>query len=278
MRRAGIFLLAACAVLAAGSAASSLARAASRSSDERLQAPQPAETPSPTFFVYLPMVTRAWVEAEWVTVVDEGFETPPSDLWKFWDANEETGGVYSWARRDCRPYGGSYSAWAAGGGADGASLPCGSNYPDNMNSWMAYGPFSLADATAARLSFKLWLDVDPELKDTLCVYASSDSANYKGFCLTYQPTDWGPVTFRLDDDLAGVDMRGQPQVWIALNFVSDGSISYPGGAYVDDVVVRKCVGGTCPESSGSTPLPAAGRAGRSVGSLPAKRGSYRSGR
>jgi len=51
-------------------------------------------------------------------------------------------------------------------GADGR-LACGGNYPDNADSRMSYGPFSLEDATAAELSFRLWLDVSSELEWTI---------------------------------------------------------------------------------------------------------------
>ena len=248
MKRAGIFLLVICAVLAMVSAGGSLARAASKAGGERFLAPAPADTPTPSFFVYMPLVLRDSGAGVWENVIEEGFETPGS-LWDFWGWADPTGHLYYWARSTCQPYSGSYSAWAVGGGADGALLSCGSTYPDNVDSWMAYGPFSLADATAASLSFKLWLNVDAVLNDYLCMYASSDGNLYDGACLTYQPDGWGPVTFRLDDALTSVDMRGQPEVWIAFEFVSNESVHFPEGAYVDDVVVRKCAGGICPTAA-----------------------------
>ena len=271
MRRACTFLLAACAVLALGSGADSTSWAVWGFDGERSQAPSPlVDPPPPDFLVYLPTVSGGLPQGAWTTIVEEGFETPPGDLWEFKDLNGVTGGDYTWAGRDCRPYAGSYSAWAVGGGADGASLPCGSNYPDRVNSWMAYGPFSLEDATAASLSFRLWLEVGAELYDGLHICVSPDGGIYTCWLLTYQPTGWAPVTFPLDDS-AVVDMRGQKQVWIALNFVSDLSVNFPGGAYVDDVVVRKCAGGICPASGSSASAPAASGVWRSAGTLAVKR-------
>ena len=249
MRRACTFLLAACAVLALGSGADSTSWAVWGFDGERSQAPSPlVDPPPPDFLVYLPTVSGGLPQGAWTTIVEEGFETPPGDLWEFKDLNGVTGGDYTWARRDCRPYAGSYSAWAVGGGVNGASLPCSSNYPDRVDSWMAYGPFSLEDATAASLSFRLWLDVGTDIDDGFYICVSPDGGIYNCWLLTYQPTPWERVTFPLDDS-AVVDMRGQKQVWIALNFVSDLSVNFPGGAYVDDVVIRKCAGGMCPTAA-----------------------------
>ena len=99
--------------------------------------------------VYLPLVARgesAPAPGTWVTVLEEGFEAAPGPLWQFRDDNGADPGVYQWGRRDCQPFTGSYSAWAVGGGADGELLPCDSTYPDNVQTTMIYGPFSLADA------------------------------------------------------------------------------------------------------------------------------------
>jgi hypothetical protein len=46
---------------------------------------------------------------------------------------------------------------------------------------------------------------------------------------------------------------GQPQVWIAVVFTSDNSNTYPEGAYVDDLLLRKCVGGTCAGAAAPAP-------------------------
>ena len=67
-------------------------------------------------------------------------------------------GAYQWGRRDCQPSTGSYSAWAVGGGADGANLACDNAYPDNVQTTMIYGPFSLADAKMAQMRFTLRYD------------------------------------------------------------------------------------------------------------------------
>ena len=51
-------------------------------------------------------------------------------------------------------------------------------------------------------------------------------------------------------DLANVytigDLRGRPQVWVAVQFYTDYSITYSEGAYLDNLLVRKCTSGSCP--------------------------------
>jgi hypothetical protein len=201
--------------------------------------------------LYLPLLylKHPPVPGTWVTILNEDFEAAAGPLWRFLDRNGATGGAFTWARRDCRPNQGSYSAWAVGGGADGAALPCGSPYPDQAAAWMIYGPFSLADATAAELRFRLWLDVEPEA-DSLCWLASADDASYRGLCLALDTAGWTTLTLDLADVGAGVSLLRQPRVWIAFAFLSDDSSHRPGGAYVDGVQVRACVGGRCQSGGG----------------------------
>ena len=68
----------------------------------------------------------------------EYFEAPLSG----WEILEYGTDDYKWGRRDCRSYAGTKSAWAVGDGVDGYSLACGSNYPNYVNTSLAYGPFS----------------------------------------------------------------------------------------------------------------------------------------
>jgi hypothetical protein len=258
MKRVGIILLVICAVLAIGSAAGGLARAASKAAYERFNTLVPVETPSPSFFVYLPLITRDL--GTWVTIVQEGFEAPLSSGWDVWGLPDEGGSSYYWARSDCRSYAGDYSAWAVGDVTEGTPLDCSGphpdDYPNNVDSWMAYGPFSLADAIAANLRFRLWLNLAADPQDGLNICVSSNGMTYDCWTLTYEPDPWGQVTFPLDNS-AVVDMRGQDNVWIALWFYSDGNVNAPEGAYVDDVLIRRCEAGTCPTSASAGAQPSA---------------------
>ena len=124
--------------------------------------------------IYLPLVARsesAPAPGTWITVLEEGFEAAPGPQWQFRDDNSADPKVYQWGRRDCQPLTGSYSAWAVGGGADGELLPCASTYPDNVQTTMIYGPFSLADAKMAQVRFALRYDqISPG--DDFCWLAS----------------------------------------------------------------------------------------------------------
>lgn len=177
----------------------------------------------------------------WETIFSDDFEGAFPDSWAVGDTNPE-GGEYHWGQRQCRAFSGLYSAWIAGGGADGSALACGSTYPDNMESWLVYGPFSLEGATAAELTWKLWLDTEPEY-DNLWWGASIDGEQFVATGASGDSQGWIDWTFDLNDvpDLGTV--LGQPQVWVALIFVSDVDTNVAEGCYVDDVVLSRNVGG-----------------------------------
>jgi immune inhibitor A len=189
---------------------------------------------------YIPLVRKSVVETPpppgWTTIMSDGFEGGLSGSWFRKDY---------WGASNCQAFGGSLSAWPLGA----MSLSCGANYPDNIDSYMMYGPFSLEGATAADLSFKLW--VQTELNwDYLCRLASTspDPASFVGTCTSGNSSGWIDKTLDLSN-AEGTNFLGQPSVYIALEFLSDGSNNYPGGAFVDNVVLRKCTGGSCTTTS-----------------------------
>ncbi len=179
--------------------------------------------------------------AGWETIFSDDFEGAFPGSWLVGDTNPE-GGEYHWGQRQCRAYSGLYSAWIAGGGADGSALACGSTYPDNMESWLVYGPFSLEDATAAELTWKLWLDTEPEY-DNLWWGVSTDGEQFVATGASGDSQGWIDWTFDLNDVPDIGTVLGQPQVWVALIFVSDADINVAEGCYVDDVVLSRNVGG-----------------------------------
>ena len=165
------------------------------------------------------------------TIKSENFEESwPGD----WTLYEGGAGDYKWNKRNCEAHGGSYSGWAVGGGADGGTLTCGSDYPNDANSWMIYGPFSLADASNAVVDFYLWLNSESDW-DYLYYLASTDGSWFYGQGLSGNSSGWIPWSFDLTDVSGLGNLCGQPQVWIAFIFQSDSTITYPEGAYVDDI-------------------------------------------
>jgi len=201
--------------------------------------PTPTITPTPTPITPIPTSTST--PAGWVTILEETFEGDFPGVWTVLD-NQDGYGEYYWDKRDCRNYAGSYSGWAVGGGADGGALACGSNYPEYARSWMVYGPFSLTDATAGDLAFKLWLNSELDY-DGVFYGASVDGNSFHGPLITGNSEGWIDRMLDLTDVPTLGNLMGQPQVWIAMVFLSDFSNNYPEGAYVDDIVLRKHVSG-----------------------------------
>jgi hypothetical protein len=221
--------------------------------------------------LYLPLVARG---ESWITVLEEGFEAAPGSLWQFHDDNGADLKVYKWGRRACLPYTGNYSAWAVGGGYDGINLTCGDAYPDNVQTTMIYGPFSLADAKMAQMRFALRYDgISPN--DDFCWLASdapllSNATVAGGLCLNAQPDGWTPLDLNLGDlelNDPVVSVLGKQQVWVAFRFISNGAGHASPGPFVDDVVIRKCLDTLCPPLSAAAPAPGQARATRM---LPAK--------
>jgi hypothetical protein len=211
------------------------------------QAPVSAAPVPPGSKLYFPIILRSEAPTSpWVTILADDFETD-GGAWEFVDHNGAVGGDFRPARRDCRPKSGDYSAWLVGGGADGALLPCGANYPNDANSRMLFGPFSLAGATAAKMRFDAW--VNKAGLDLFCYAASSDNVDWNSgaVCIDFPSTGWTLLELDLADaGYSGVSFLGEPEVWVAFIFLSDGSSNAPEGAYVDNVRLSKCSQPSCP--------------------------------
>ncbi|MBU1879581.1 MAG: S8 family serine peptidase, partial [Chloroflexi bacterium] len=204
-------------------------------------------------YAYLPLVLQdhGGPVGGWQTIATQDFEGTFPGPWNAYDS-VAADGLYYWGARNCRPYAGSRSGWAVGAG-DGAGLACGSSYPLNMQSWMVYGPFSLADASAADLTFQRWLYSESDY-DQFFWGASVDGSDFFGWIASGDSGGWTPSVLDLADVYSLGDLTGQSQVWVALVFVTDDSITYAEGAYVDDIVLRKYVGAGAASAVQSMPL------------------------
>jgi uncharacterized repeat protein (TIGR01451 family) len=207
--------------------------------------------------VYLPLVLRGYPPPSWVTILSEDFEGSfPGSTWSVGDGNPNSGSYY-WGKRNCRNNGGSYSAWSVGAGD--TILSCGSNYPNDVIAWMEYGPFSLADASAAELSFDWWSDT--ELNYDLFFWgASSDGFDFYGMGVT---GDWSSWTTGEVLDLSAVpglgNLLGDDSVWIIFIFDSDDMIT-DRGTFVDNILLRKYADGAAASAGVEliAPLPTPG--------------------
>jgi hypothetical protein len=147
---------------------------------------------------HVPLAVKEYPEeGSWATILTEDFEGAFPGVWSVED-NQPGYGTYFWGKRSCRPYEGSFSSWAVGAGSSGASLSCGEYYPHEADSWMVYGPFSLIDALAADLQFKLWVSTERDY-DYACRVASIDGSNFYGNCTSGNSGGWIDMGLDLSD-------------------------------------------------------------------------------
>jgi len=172
----------------------------------------------------------------WTSLLFEDFEGDfPGTAWSLY-------GDPTWGDRGYRKYAGEFSGYAVGGGDHGVQPP--GPYPNDVNSWMVAGPFDLTDATDAQVLFHSWLDTEYRSEDghdDFMIYASVDGENWWG---DYWYGDWTGAdgcngwcsdAFGLTDVYSLGNLCGQPEVWIALGFISDSTSSNNEGVYVDDI-------------------------------------------
>jgi len=231
--------------------------------DTRPGEPTPTQTRTPTATstptrTTTPSATPTEPTTGWTTIVSEGFEGAFPGVWEVDDYG--TGlGKYFWGKRDCRPYSGVYSGWAIGGGPQGSIKECYADYRNNVRSWMIYGPFSLIDATAARLDFALWTANVRDLGDKVFWGASLDNDWYSGYTLSEDFDSWRTwigETLDLSDVPSLGNLLGEPQVWVGLLFNSDTTGVCGEGSYVDDIVLRKCTSAQCASVASAATEPA----------------------
>ncbi len=194
----------------------------------------------------------------WQYIMNEDFEgTFPTAGWTL-------SGNPTWGRDDYKPYSGTYSGWCARGGSLGVD-PQFYYYPNNVDSSMVYGPFSLSDATAAKLDFCWWLYSELSY-DGFGWEASIDGANFYGPALwTGYSGGWLYDSFDLTNVPTLGNLAGQASVWVRFRFHSDSTINSYDGAFVDDIVLAKHVAaGSVPSISSITPSSASAGTGSNV--------------
>ena len=166
------------------------------------------------------------------TIFEDGFEGAFPGAWSL---RPDSG--TQWGPSAQRVFAGGSSAYCAAGGSP--SVPAGGPYPKNMNTSMVYGPFSLADAIAARATFAYWIDSET-CCDRLRWSVSLNGVDFYGLSASGLSGGWLTRDFSFSD--GGVpsmpSMLGQPQVWFAISFESDSSVQKE-GAYVDSVRIEK---------------------------------------
>jgi hypothetical protein len=185
--------------------------------------------------------TSAGANQNWVIILNENFESgfPQTNHWTLlWSSLAP----YSWDDVNFNPHSSAHSAWCAGGrqSTQVPNLnPANDNYPNDLDAWMIWGPFNLQDATDAELQFWYWNDSEQDF-DFFSVGGSIDNNEYFfPVEISGNSNGWQFMSFNLNS------LSGQPQVWIAFNFLSD-EIENAKGAFVDDIVLRKMTANTAP--------------------------------
>ena len=178
-----------------------------------------------------------------VSLLYEDFDgTFPDSTWRVLDHDGSKNGEYYWDDDDFKPFNGKSSAWVANGGSNGLD-PEFYNYPDNLQTWMIYGPFDLSDAANANFTFNYW-NVSEINYDYLGWYASPDGNNFYGMRVSGNSQGWKPITLNFATVPVVGNLLGDSSVWIAFRFTSDGNTS-DRGAFIDQVRVQKEINSGC---------------------------------
>jgi hypothetical protein len=176
----------------------------------------------------------------WTVIMTEDFEGVfPSGLWDVFDNDGAANGEFFWDDDDYKSQSGSWGAWPAKGGADGID-PELYYYPNNMDSWMVYGPFDLSDATDAELQFHYW-NISELNHDWFSWCASADGTYFYCDSVSGDSFGWNYVNFDLTSVPGLGNLTGDSTVWIGLIFESDSS-NFDEGPFVDDFLLQKHVG------------------------------------
>ena len=165
----------------------------------------------------------------WQTIKYEDFEGAfPSAGWTVTDRSNDGFERY-WNKDDFKPYAGLGSAWPAAGGANSVD-PEVSYYPNDMNTWMIYGPFDLSNATDAQTVFRLWRKIEPTF-DFLFFGVSANGTNFTG-------VSWSGNVGWTEIPVNYGAWSGDSSVWVGWQFSSNGSIDGE-GPFVDNISIQK---------------------------------------
>ena len=179
--------------------------------------------------------------AGWTTIMTEEFEgTWPSSGWSVGSNYTYEGTPITWDPETYHKYNGSKSAFPHGSVIDPLTTwsltPSAGN---TIQSNMIYGPFSLADATDARLIF--YLSYQLGAGDQVIWLASTNGTNYHGYGYSGGSNwpSWTQKTFDLKSVPTLGNLCGQSSVYIMFLYIADDVQDYNEAAYVDDILLEK---------------------------------------
>lgn len=169
--------------------------------------------------------------AGWTPLITDTFESgitgTPLDL------NGATNGEYYWATTTYTASTGTASAWATGGGADGAGLAPGTDpYPASAESALTYGPVDLTAYQVAQLSYDYWVKTETAT-DFLQVRVSTDGLTFDTLLNSYD----GDSSGWQSDTLDLTSYAGAAQLWVRFYFSSNSSIEDT-GVFIDNILLE----------------------------------------
>lgn len=214
----------------------------------------PTATPTPT----------ATSTGGYFDIYYDNFEGTFPGPWQLASTGSTPG--FEWGQSNCQAQNSTFSAWGIGGGSSGQGYPCASNYPNNVETWMTYGPFSTAGLTASYMTFGTWFYTEQSY-DFICYLASAvggtDPTDYEGWCwsgdsqsVTGNVAGWIQEFLNLGDIYGDgtVNFLGDSSVWVSFYFYSDEIFTYPTGAFVDNAWIRGCITNCTLDANGIQPL------------------------
>jgi hypothetical protein len=155
----------------------------------------------------------------------------------------------AWGLTNVTAGGGAQSAFCAAVGSQ-AVAPGVDVYPDNMNTFMVHGPFSLADATASGMNVGFYCNTEASFDFVQFLVSVDGFTTFDGYQFSGRPSsNW--TLYGVDFATLPVygNINGAPSVSVAIRFISDSSFGLE-GAFVDDVAVLKVTDDASP-----TPTP-----------------------
>ncbi len=172
----------------------------------------------------------------WIQIMSEGFEfcVMPCPGWTVVDRSND-GYDRKWGDSNWFAHQGSWAVWPAAHGNDSIYPP--TEYPNNMDTRMIYGPFDLSNAQYGYTRFWLWRDMEQDF-DWIALEAShtgndndfQEIARWTGSSGGY----WEQKEAWLDNYV------GDNSVWLSWRFYGDYSVTAQ-GPWVDDIELWKYV-------------------------------------
>ena len=205
-----------------------------------------AEAEGPQEAYQAPDIVGLLSPMEWTPLLYENFVgfSPPAlgvsfspwegtSVWTVYDFSDD-GYDRSWGANNWIYYyheddpSDNQSAWPAAAGPH-ASDPWEYYYPNNLNSWLDYGPLDLSNMSDVFVSFGLWYETEPVF-DRMKFCASIDGNTYYCDYWSGYSGGWTDQAYWL------TSYAGYSQVWLAWLFQSDFS-NVDDGPFVDEIRV-----------------------------------------